>query len=294
MFEDITMTDTARCMISAFFEQKRIPHAIILEGTTESNRMKTAKLLAAAFVCESETVPCLECRQCRKVMSDVHPDVTVCDKESGKAMMGVDTIRKMKSAAFITANDADRKVFIFKEAQTMTVQSQNALLKIFEEPPEDVAIIMTCDSKETLLETILSRGTLISLGQAEISAISDKLTEKASEIAKTLCESFCNENELEFMKKTAALEKDKKMLSPVVETMASYFSSAAVIKSGGKTLTCPDRSTAELLAKRFTLDRLVHFVGVVTEIKRASDSSANANLTVTRLSSTLANARTKG
>ncbi len=294
MFEDITMTDAARSMISAFFEQKRIPHAIILEGTTEQNRMKTAKLLAAAFVCEGENLPCLSCKQCRKVMSDIHPDVIVLDKEIGKATMGVDIIRKMKSAAFITANDADRKVFIFKESQTMTVQSQNALLKIFEEPPEDVAIIMTCDSKETLLETILSRGTLVSLGQAELDGSSDKLTEKAAAIAKELCESFCSENELEFMKKTAVFEKDKKLISPTAEIMASYFSSAAVIKSGGKALACPEKSTAELLAKRFTLDRLVHFVDVMFDIKRAADSSANSNLTLTRLSSTLANARTKG
>lgn len=294
MFENITMTDTARQMINAFFEQKRIPHAIILEGTTEDNRLNTAKLLAAAFVCESDKPPCMKCRQCRKVTGDVHPDVIVCDRESGKAMMGVDTIRKMRSAAFITANDADRKVFIFKEAQTMTVQSQNALLKIFEEPPDDVAIIMTCDSKETLLETILSRGTLISLGQSEMSGFSDKLTEKAEAIARELCESFCSENELEFMKKTSALEKDKKLLSPVAERMAAYFSSAAVLKSGGMVLTCSNRPTAEKAAKRFTLNQLVRFTEIMFDIKQAADSSANANLTVTRLSSTLANARTKG
>lgn len=294
MFENITMTDSARNMISAFFKQKRIPHAIILEGTTELNRMNAAKLLAAAFVCEGDNPPCMVCKQCRKVMENVHPDVIICDKENGKAMIGVDTVRKMRSAAFVTANDADRKVFIFKEAQTMTAQSQNALLKIFEEPPDDVAIIMTCDSKETLLETILSRGTLITLGQSEVDAVSDKFFEKVSETAKELCESFCSENELEFMKKTAVFEKDKKLLSPVAEMMAAYFSSAAVLKSGGRSLTCPDRSTAELLAKRFTLDRLVRFVDIVLDIKASADASANANLTVTRLSSTLADARTKG
>lgn len=294
MFENLTMTNSARRMIEAFFERKRIPHAIILEGTTQVNRMNAAKLLAAAFVCDGENPPCMNCRQCRKVNNDIHPDVIICDRENGKATMGIDTIRKMKSAAFITANDADRKVFIFKEAQTMTVQSQNALLKIFEEPPDDVAMIMTCDSKETLLETVMSRGTLISLGQSETDNFSDKLSEKADTLARELCESFCSENELEFMKKTAAIEKDKKLLSPVAERMASYFSSAAVLKSGGTFLTCSDRLTAEKAAKRFTLSQLVRFADIMLEIKQSADSNANANLTVTRLSSTLANARTKG
>lgn len=294
MFENLIMTDAARQIINAFFERKRIPHAIILEGTSEQNRMETAKLLSAAFVCEGEKIPCLSCKQCKKVMSNIHPDVIICDKENGKAMMGVDTIRKMKSAAYITANDADRKVFIFKEAQTMTVQSQNALLKIFEEPPDDVAIIMTCDSKETLLETILSRGTLISLGQAETDTVSDKQTQKSAQIALELCESFCDENELEFMKKTAVFEKDKKLISPTVQMMAEYFSSAAVLKSGGSSLTCPDKATAQKLAKRFTLGQLVRFVDIALEIKNAADMSANANLTMTRLSSSLANERTKG
>ncbi|MDD6021927.1 MAG: hypothetical protein PUB94_04670 [Oscillospiraceae bacterium] len=294
MFENITMSDAARQMISAFFKQRRIPHAIILEGTTEDNRMMAAKLLAAAFVCESEAPPCLKCRQCMKVREGVHPDVIVFDKESGKTAIGVDTIRKMKSSAFITANDADKKVFIFKEAQTMTVQSQNALLKIFEEPPEDVAIIMTCDSKETLLETVLSRGTVITLGQSQISGVSDKLAERIKSVSRELCESFCSENEFEFMKRTAVFEKEKVLLSPVAEMMASYFASAAVIKSGGSSLTCPDRETAEKLSQRFTLSQLVRFVDVVLNIKASADNSANANLTVTRLSSTLANARTKG
>lgn len=294
MFENLIMTDAARQMITAFFERKRIPHAMIIEGTSEKNRMDTAKLIAAALVCEGENIPCLSCKQCRKVMQDAHPDVIICDKENGKAMMGVDTVRKMKSAAFITANDADRKVFIFKEAQTMTVQSQNALLKIFEEPPDDVTVIMTCDSKEILLETILSRGTLISLGQSETDTMSDKSAEKAANAAKELCMSFCNENELEFMKKTVVFEKDKKLISPTVQMMAEYFSSAAVLKSGGTSLLCKDRATAEELAKRFTLGQLVRFVDIMFEIKKAADMSANANLTMTRLSSTLANERTKG
>ncbi len=294
MFENLTMTDAARQMINAFFERKRIPHAMIIEGTSEQNRMNTAKLIAAALVCDSEKIPCLSCKQCKKVMCDAHPDVIICDKENGKAMMGVDAVRKMKSAAFVTANDADRKVFIFKEAQTMTVQSQNALLKIFEEPPDDVAIIMTCDSKEILLETILSRGTLISLGQSETDIASDKESEKAANTAKELCMTFCNANELEFMKKTAVFEKDKKLISPTVQMMAEYFSSAAVLKSGGKKLTCADETTAKELAKRFTLSQLVRFVDIMNEIKRAADMSANANLTMTRLSSALANERTKG
>ena len=103
MTGDIIMNDTARETLSGFFSFRRIPHAIIIEGTTPANRLECAKLLARAMMCEGETIPCGECRHCRKAMQDAHPDIIFCEKESGKATMGVDIIRQ--NLVFTKLND---------------------------------------------------------------------------------------------------------------------------------------------------------------------------------------------
>ena len=286
MTENVNMTEQARDTVDRFFSTLRIPHAIIIEGTDSVNRMDCALLIAKAMLCEGERVPCGECKSCRKIENASHPDVIVCEKESGKSTLGVDIIRSVKSDAFIKANDSDNKVYIFREAQDMTVQSQNALLKIFEEPPEHVSIILTCSSKSGLLETILSRGTVITLGENNESASNDAAAVRAAEKAKELLNSLCDENELEFMLKTAVFEKDKKLLPPVLENMSAAFSSAAVLKSGGKN-TAFDRETSVKLSRKFTLKQLVSFTGIIDSLSQSVTKNANNNLTLTRLSSLL-------
>lgn len=291
MTGDIIMNDTARETLSGFFSFRRIPHAIIVEGTTAANRLECAKFLARAMMCEGEPIPCGECRHCRKALQDAHPDIIFCEKESGKATMGVDVIRQMKSTAFISTNEAERKIYIFCEAQDMTVQSQNALLKIFEEPPDHIAIIMTCDSKATLLETIISRGTVITLGESENDTASDKKRKKSSDLAHTLCMLLCEDNELEFMKATGVFEKDKQLLSDTLKDMAEIFASAAVKKNGGTHTVSGDGKTTDRLVTRFTTEQLLGFIKETNELGFSVKRNANNNLTVTRLSSLLAQAK---
>lgn len=286
MLENITMNEQARITISRFFSTRRIPHAIIIEGTSCENRMKAALEISKAMLCEGEVIPCGGCKSCRKIENGSHPDVIICEKEDSKATLGVDIIRSMKSDAYIKANDSDNKVYIFKEAQTMTPQSQNALLKIFEEPPDHVSIILTCSTKATLLETILSRGTIITLGENDESTSTDARVIKAREKADELLVSLCDENELRFMLKTAVFEKDKRLMLPVLENMAAAFSSAAVIKSGGRNIAY-DREIANKLSMRFTLKQLVEFTNTINILSEAVQKNANNNLTLTRMSSLL-------
>ena len=290
MFSKVNISVSARETMENFFENRRIPHAVILEGTSAENRLETAKIIASAFVCTGEEIPCGKCQHCVKIKKNVHPDVIFCDKDSQKSFMGIDVIRSMKSDVYTSANEAERKVYIFKEAQNMTVQSQNALLKVFEEPPEHIAIILTCNFASSLLETIISRGTVISLGEENESSTSDKMLIKAREKANELCLSLCVENELGFMRKTAAFEKDKKLFELVVSNMFSAFSSAAVLKSGGKNIVY-DEDVCRKMSVRFTLSQLMEFAHAMSEISESIKRNANHNLTLTRLSSLLANAK---
>jgi len=117
--------------------------------------------MAAAMQCTGrDELPCGVCTACRKVLSGQHPDViTVNDPEH--KLIAVDVIRRMRADMFIRPNEGQRKIYILD--QDMGEPSQNALLKILEEPPEYAVFLILTTSAETLLPTIRSRAVQLQL-----------------------------------------------------------------------------------------------------------------------------------
>lgn len=116
----------------------------------------------------------MACNNCRKAETGNHPDIIIYGGEGGSKSFHIDIIREIKLSAYIKPNEAQRKVYILKNAQEMTPSAQNALLKLIEEPPDTCVFILTCDNKSKLLTTILSRVTAVSL--TGIVELSEELT----------------------------------------------------------------------------------------------------------------------
>jgi len=166
--------------------EERLSHAYIVASASPEESMRTARLIAAAAVCSgSGTRPCGECRHCRKVSQNIHPDVTLVERlpdDKGKlsAIIKVDQIREMKLDASILPNEAERKVYIVREAERLNPQGQNAALKLLEEPPKHVVLILCTDNAQTLLPTVRSRCTEIFCGGGE-SSFSGSIRERTDE-----------------------------------------------------------------------------------------------------------------
>lgn len=140
-----------------------LSHAYILLSPSAEERMAVAKTLAAAAVCTAEgSVPCGNCRACRKVRAGIHPDVITVrrladDKGRQKREIGVDQIRELIADAVVLPNESARKVYIIEDADRMNLSAQNASLKLLEEPPRGVHFLLCAANAEQLLETIRSR-----------------------------------------------------------------------------------------------------------------------------------------
>ncbi|MBE6749571.1 MAG: DNA polymerase III subunit delta' [Ruminococcaceae bacterium] len=143
--------------------QKHIPHAILIEGEIGSGRHTLANFIARAAVCEGDKIPCESCRGCELQKSGNHPDITVVAPEENKKSIAVAQIRELREDAFIKPHTAEHKVFIIDFADTMNEQSQNALLKVLEEPPQAVKFILIAESKSSLLPTVISRCLCLTL-----------------------------------------------------------------------------------------------------------------------------------
>lgn len=154
-------------------EQTHMPfHATILAGGETQCRAKALEL-AQELVCTAPEgqKPCGHCRDCRKTAEGIHPDVIPIERFMEDKDVGVEIkvgpVRALRADAYIRPNEAERKVFIIHNAQTMNLNAQNALLKLLEEGPKYAAFLLLCDHSGALLETIRSRCALIHLEEAE-------------------------------------------------------------------------------------------------------------------------------
>ncbi len=171
----------------------QLSHAYILDGPTGSGRHTIARHICAAIACrnrpgqvlaeigdedqigffdmespplpvrtifDSAPLPCYACPACRKVSEGKCPDIHIIGRD-GKASIGVDAVRFLRQDVLIRPNDLDTRIYIIEDAETMTVQAQNALLLTLEEPPPYVLFLLLCNGADALLETIRSRAPVL-------------------------------------------------------------------------------------------------------------------------------------
>ncbi len=138
-------------------EINTLPHAMILEGDIGSGRYSFALNIAAASLCTDLEKPCGICKNCRQIFEGVAPDVTTVTLPDDKASISVEAVRFIKNSAQSVPVEGELKFYIIRHADKMTVQAQNALLKILEEPPSFVVFILISENINLLLSTIRSR-----------------------------------------------------------------------------------------------------------------------------------------
>jgi DNA polymerase-3 subunit delta' len=158
---------TARLM--ATLEKGRVAHAVIFAGPSGSGKKTIAGIYARALLCGSAgakpSKPCNACASCRKALDGNHPDLHIVKSaEEGKAL-GVDEARGLQKVIELKPYEGGRAVVIVQNAQDLTQQAQNALLKTLEEPPEHVVLMLLAESLSPLLPTILSRCAVYSMAR---------------------------------------------------------------------------------------------------------------------------------
>ena len=286
MFENLSVKTDFKNQIETAFKCGRLSHALIFEGSSEETRFKTAHELAKAVLCKSELKPCGVCSSCLKAESGNHPDIHIISKAADSSMIKIDAVREIRSKALLLPNESTKSIFIISEAQLMNANAQNALLKIFEEPQSHVLFILTCPSKASLLETVISRATSYSIGE-EVASEKNEKTELIREKANALLNCYISSNELSFMKMTAEFQKDKQLFLEVLKEMLPVIRDGIVFQSGSKELLSDFPETAKALASALTAKKSIELYKELSALADEAERSANHNLTLTRLSSKL-------
>jgi DNA polymerase-3 subunit delta' len=137
------------------------PQALLFEGGDADDRMFMALHWAASLNCQAADRPCGRCASCSQIAQKVHLDLIVFDGREGA--IKVDHVRDIRVKALEPPRGPGTRVIVLAEAQELTVEAANALLKSMEEPRPGNSFVLLAPLRERLLPTLVSRSWVMSL-----------------------------------------------------------------------------------------------------------------------------------
>ena len=196
-FKDVVGHKDILKYISSAVENNRVSHAYILNGERGSGKKMLANLFAMTLLCETgDNEPCGKCHSCKQAESGNHPDIIRVTHEKPNSI-SVDDIRtQVNNTVDIKPYQGPYKVYIIPQADMMTPQAQNAILKTIEEPPSYAVFLLLTENAETLLPTINSRCVMLKLRNIKDTLIKKYLMENLEipDYKADMCTAFAQGN----------------------------------------------------------------------------------------------------
>ncbi len=293
---------------AGLLESGKFPHAVIIEGEDGLGKTTFSLLLAKALLCKDEHPLCGSCSHCIKVSKNIHPDLTVVRGDGKSGNISVDSIRAVRSDAYTPPNEASRKVYIIEDCEKLPAASQNALLKILEEPPSGAVFILTCRSKMSLLTTILSRARIFSLLPVTEAEAAERISmlrnDVSSEIirnavrctggnigaalllispdgsftagawelkAREIALAICSPHEQELLKVCNSVGTDRGFIMNILDSLQNILLHALELSVGGNVNASAEAVT---LSKTVSVERLYYIRSEIDDLK----AGLNANV----------------
>lgn len=307
--------DELKALLDSIAAQNRLSHAILLHGENGSGRLTTARYIAKLMMCGAP--PCESCSCCKRIDENSHPDV-IYAKRFCDDKYEIKKVRELIGEdASIKPNDSNVKIYIFEDADTLSSECQNTLLKCIEEPASYLRFIFLCENINNILVTIQSRVTAFDVPTPSVEACTECLIEKGTPSAKAkelaeltsgnigkCVELLENGDEVKLIdtarKAAAALAKKDglTLLAALSEqtgrnefaSMLEYF--AGILRDAlayrcGTELTSCGKAEAQQLAAAYSEGSIVSKLECVLEIISHKQYNLNLALTAAQLTSKL-------
>ena len=290
-------------------------HAYILEGPEGVGKAETARWFASALLCTGSEPPCGVCSACRKVQNGFHPDLHWYGGGEKQKAVSVGDVRDLIRNTSLLPAEGNRMVFVIENAQDMQAPAQNALLKVFEEPPEGVFLILLTESRKALLPTVRSRGRTVVLRgrpdaelEADLKARHPK--ERAEDIAAAVRSAEGSAGKAEdFLRPKAFQDREtvrgwmeavfhgdryarlaviaapkykRETLLPLLDLFLRMASDVLLVKSGGNPVLL-DGSEAKTYAASSTKKRLNAICSSIERCRERVESNGNLTADMTAL-----------
>lgn len=305
-FNDFIGNHEVKKQLRTLFEQNKVFHAILLEGEKGLGKKTLANIIAQTAVCSHPDagLACEICSNCKKVQKGIHPDVIYPEKTGVLQGYSIATVRKIRADAYIAANEARRKVYIFSEVDNMGIPAQNALLKVLEEPPENVIFILTCTNSANILPTIRSRTQQMALkstsqqelhkyllkkfpnknldeiwqiSKGNIGIALDLITlsdwNKMVDITKKIALSLGSSSEFELLTLLAQVPNSKKDFNSMLSFFSSMLRDAMILSE--KSFIEENNNCAKILSEKLSIKQILKLIDITYYAKKYVERNVN-------------------
>ena len=181
--------DDAIQMFSLAKTENRLAHSYLFFGPDRVGKATLAEDFARLLFCEDEISPCGDCLPCKRVTSKTHTDINWIEvggerdvgfskSKSKSKSIGIDRIRELRTAINIKPFEGSQRLVVILGSEDMTLEASNALLKVLEEPPENVFFLLLTSNLSMILPTIISRCQLVKIKKVSDEFIKRYMIEK--------------------------------------------------------------------------------------------------------------------
>lgn len=176
MISDLLQKSQVFLNLSSDKKYSRLSHAYLVLGDDLETRKVFLNLIALLLLCENDG--CMHCKPCAKVMARTHLDMMVLNEDSS---LKTSNLSPLLDFVYVKPAEAKYKLVFIDNADSLNETIQNKLLKLYEEPPENVIIFMFSKGETGILKTIKSRAKLIYLPVFSNKQIYEELLEQGIE-----------------------------------------------------------------------------------------------------------------
>ncbi len=183
--EQLHLVDV-RTQLQNMLKSGELPQSFLFTGPKGTGKTSSARILAKVFNCSENknhkkgkaySEPCGSCDQCIAILSGSAMNVIEIDAASHR---GIDNIRELREQVYYPPAQGEKLIYIIDEVHMLTKEAFNALLKILEEPPSHAVFILATTESQKVIDTIVSRCTVVQFKTASNQEIQDSLVSIAT------------------------------------------------------------------------------------------------------------------
>jgi DNA polymerase-3 subunit delta' len=305
-------------MLSKSVANGRLAHAYLFLGPEGSGQAETARYFAKAILCESAgEKPCGACIQCRRIESGNHPDLLTIEPD-GHAVK-IAQVRELQKSFSYKSMESSSKVYIIHQADKMTVEASNSLLKFLEEPTTPVVAVLLAETKNKLLPTIISRCQVIQFPRRPVRVVQEQLQKEGFPASRArflafvkqslgAAKEFANEErfaeiltlvvqlteEVSARRNSALFTLLEKVIKPnwqsheieaLLDCLAWWYRDVLHVRLGMEEAVASDLNLERYRqqAMNFTEEQLLRMIETILNTKKRLQSNANVQLSLEHL-----------